>query len=330
MTVAGGGRVVGAEPLVAVYTDVTELDPAPGVARLEQAGFQVRVLGTADPERIAAEAADASVLLIGYSPVSASVLDRLPRLRLICTQSAGVDMVDLAAAKAHGVWVANVPAAATEEVASHALAMALSLLRGLPFLDRQVRSGGWDATAEPLRRISTTTLGVVGMGRIGRRLAQLASGLFGSVVGHDPLVQPEQWPAGVARSGLDDLLSRSDVVSLHAPLTDDTRHLLNRDRFAVMRPGAVLVNVARGELVDHEALVWALDSGRLAAAALDVLPTEPPAPDLPLLRHPRIVFSPHAAYLSVQSARDYIVTQVEKAIAWAHTGEPLHPVVRGK
>lgn len=317
-------------PPLAVYTDVDEIDPAAGVEMLEQSGFRVRVLGTGEAGRITTEAADAAVLLIGYSRITAEVMDRLPGLRLICTQSAGVDTVDVAAAEARGIWVANVPGAATEEVASHALAMALSLVRGLPFLDRRVRAGEWDGTVERLRRVSETTLGIIGMGRIGRRLAEMASPLFGAVVGHDPFVADPHWPQKVRRVGLRELLSSSDVVSLHLPLTEQTRRLLGRERLAAMRPGAALVNVSRGELIDHDALVDLLDSGHLAGAALDVLPTEPPPADLPLLRHPRILFSPHAAYLSEQSARSYVRVQAENAVSWLLKGEPVHVVVRGR
>ncbi|HEX5598349.1 MAG TPA: C-terminal binding protein [Micromonosporaceae bacterium] len=315
---------------LAVYTDVADLDPAPGVQLLEEHGFQVRVLDTAHPDRIISAAVDAAVLLIGYSPVTAGMMARLPNLKLICTQSAGFDMVDVAAAQQHGIWVTNVPGAATEEVAAHALAMALGLLRGLPFYDRQVRAGRWDAIAEPLRRPSATTLGIIGMGRIGQRLAELASPLFGSVVGYDPLVPQRHWPDPVRRMEMAELLTTADVVSLHLPLTDTTHHLIGRDQLAAMRPGALLVNVSRGELVDHEALVEALDSGHLLGAALDVLPTEPPPADLPLLQHPRILFSPHAAYLSQQSAQSYVRLQAENAISWLRQGEPVHIVARGR
>ncbi|ANH38250.1 Glycerate dehydrogenase [Nocardioides dokdonensis FR1436] len=311
---------------VAVYTDVTELDPAPGVALLEQAGFEVRVLDESDPDRVAALAADASVLLIGYSVVDAALLDRLPQLRLVCTQSAGVDTVDLAAAAARGVQVAHVPDGATDDVAGHALAMALALVRGLPFLDRQVREGQWDGTSEPLRRLSSVRLGVVGMGRIGRRLATMALPLFGEVVGHDPVPGTQHWPDGVRSASFDDLLAEVDVLSLHLPLTDGTRSLLGAPQLARMRPDALLVNVSRGGLVDHDALLAALDDGRLAGAALDVLPVEPPPADSVVLRHPRVLLTPHAAYLSPDSAAAYVRTQAENAVAWRDTGRALHVV----
>lgn len=311
---------------VAVYTDVGELDPSPGVACLEEHGFSVRILGSDDPGRIADKAADAVVLLIGYTRVDERLLARLPRLRLVCTQSAGVDTVDLDAAARRGVTVANVPGAASEEVASHALAMALGLLRGLPFLDRGVRGGQWDPTTERLRRFSETTLGVLGMGRIGRRVAEMAAPLFGGVHGHDPLLPADLWPASVSPCSLEELMSRSDVVSLHAPLTSANRGVIGARELALMPPGSMLVNVARGELVDHTALMDALDDGRLGGAALDVLSEEPPT-DRRLLQHPRLWLSPHAGYLSDASARDYVMTQANNAASWLTTGEPLHPVV---
>jgi D-3-phosphoglycerate dehydrogenase len=317
------------EAPVAVYADVGELDPAPGIAHLESCGFTVRVLDTGDADLIAEKAPDARALMIGYARVDETLLAGLPRLGIVCTQSAGVDTIDLAAAARHDVLVANVPGGATEEVATHALAMATGLCRGLPFLDRAVRDGAWDAGAEPLRRLSSTTLGVVGMGRIGRRLAHLAGPLFDAVIGHDPVLPPDHWPESVPRCSLDELLADSDLVSLHAPLTADSRGLLGARELALMRRGAFLVNVARGELVDHEAMLDALDSGGLGGAALDVLPEEPPS-DGRLLRHPRLWLTPHAAYLSDASGLDYVLTQARNATSWLATGAPLHPVDVGR
>lgn len=299
------------------------------MAHLESHGFVVRVLDSDDPDHIADKANDATVLLIGYTPVGEALLSRLPLLKLICTQSAGVDTVDLDAAARRGVCVANVPDAASEEVASHALAMGCGLLRGLPFLDRAVRSGTWDGSTERLRRLSASTLGVVGMGRIGRRLAAMAQPLFATVLGHDPLLPVDRWPPGMSPCNLDDLMARSDVVSLHAPLTPSNRGIIGAPQLGLMRAGSMLVNVARGELIDHTALMDALDAGRLGGAALDVFPEEPPT-DLRLLQHPRLWLSPHAAYLSDASARDYVMTQAENATSWLTTGTVVHSVVVGE
>jgi D-3-phosphoglycerate dehydrogenase len=312
---------------LAVYTDVVDVDPAPGARLLEDAGFEVRVLDTADPERIAREAPEAAALLIGYSPVGVALMEALPGLAILATQSVGFDMIDLEAARARRIWVSNVPGAATEEVAVHALAMGLSLLRGLPFLDRSVRDGRWDGAAEPLRRPSEATLGILGLGRIGRRLGALARGVYGRVIGHDPMLPAAAWPEDVERVDLGELLRAADVLSLHLPLTAGTERLIDGAALARMRRGAFLVNVSRGALIDDRALLAALDSGQLGGAALDVLATEPPDPADPLPRHPRVLMTPHAAYYSDRSATAYVVEQARNVIALWQDGRPRDAVV---
>lgn len=312
---------------VAVYTDVVDTDPAPGVELLERAGFAVRFARTPAPADIVAAAADADALLLGYAEVGPSLLDALPGVGMVATQSVGYDMVDLDACRERGVWVANVPGAATEEVASHALAMTLALLRGLPRLDRDVRAGMWDGTRHDLRRLSETTVGVVGLGRIGRRYAGFVRPLAGRVVGHDPVAAEVD---GVESMELDALLACSDVVSLHLPLTDATRNLLDARRLGLMRAGAALVNVSRAGLVDHGALLRCLDEGRLSGAALDVLPQEPPGPDDPLVRHPRVLVTPHAAYLSAASTLDYVLEQARNVVEWHARGRPVSAVLEGR
>ena len=203
------------------------------------------------------------------------------------------------------------------------MAMTLSLLRGLPLLDRDVRAGMWDGTRHRLRRLSEVTVGVVGLGRIGRRYADQIAPLVGRVVGHDPMATT----ADLELLPLEELLRVSDAVSLHLPLTPRTRHLFDEHRLGLLPDGAVLVNVSRGALIDADALVKHLDSGHLAAAALDVLAHEPPSLDEPLLRHPRTLLSPHAAYLSEASARDYVLHQAANVVALHRTGRPLTPVV---
>lgn len=307
---------------VAVYTDVVDTDPTPGVRMLEEAGIEVRIARSADPNTIAAVAADAEALLIGYSPVTRELLSRLPRLRLVATQSVGVDMVDLDACAERGVTVAHLPASATEEVASHAFALSLALVRGLHTFDRSSRAGEWNATNAQLARPSTLTVGVLGLGRIGRSFADYARGIYGRVVGYDPWVDTV---AGVEMMNLTDVLTRSDIVSLHLPLTAETRYLLNAERLALLPHGARVINVARGALIDPEALRDALDRGTLSGAGLDVFEHEPPRPDDALWHHPRVLATPHAAYLSPQSLTDYVVHQAENVREFFATGRPLHP-----
>jgi D-3-phosphoglycerate dehydrogenase len=280
------------------------------------------VVGSADHDVIAAEASGALALLIGNSPVDGALLDALPSVQLVAAQSVGVDMVDLAACAARGVSVSSTPGAATEEVATHALAMSLALVRGLPFLDRDVRAGRWDPTRHPVRRLSDVTVGVVGLGRTGRRYAAAIAPLADRVVATAPTATGVEWEL----LDLEELLPRCDLVSLHVPLTPETRHLLDDRRLALLPERAMVVNVSRGGLVDGRALRAHLDSGHLYAAALDVLETEPPRPDDPLVGHPRVLLSPHAAYLSPASGRQYVLDQARNVVAFHRTGRPLAPV----
>jgi phosphoglycerate dehydrogenase-like enzyme len=314
---------------VALYSDPEGVELTEAVSLLQDAGFDVLVEDLRTEAELMERVADAQpvALLVTYLPVTEAVRSAGASLRIVSCSSVGFDHVDLAAAERHGVWVSNVPDAASEEVAGHALAMALALVRHLPFLDRHVREGGWqyDATGVP-RRLSELTLGVVGMGRIGRRLAGLASGVFGQVVGCDPFADDGGWPAAVPRLGLDRCLRESEVISLHLPLSPQTRGLIDADALAGMTPGAMLVNVSRGGLVDEEALLAALDSGHLAAAGLDVTDPEPPPAESLLRRHPRVLLTPHAAWLSEQANDAYVMRQAGNVVAWRRDGRPGTPV----
>jgi D-3-phosphoglycerate dehydrogenase len=313
---------------VAVITDTGELDPEPGLRLLEEAGFDVRCVGSTDPEAIAAAAGDADALVVGYARIDAALLDRLPGVRMLATMSAGYDMVDTAEAARRGLWVSNLPGAATEDVAVHALASALSLIRRLPQADAVVRGGGWaDDFTEVPRRASELTLGLIGFGRIAREFARIAAPVFGRIAAYGPHAAEDGWPDGVERMDLDALVESADVLSLHVPSTPQTRGMVNAGLLGRMRPGSLLVNAARGDLVDAGALLDALDAGRPAGAALDVLPVEPPVADDRLRSHPRIQLSPHSAFLSDASLRSYTTDPARNVIAWWTTGRPLTPVV---
>ncbi|OIJ65275.1 C-terminal binding protein [Streptomyces mangrovisoli] len=311
---------------VVVITDTEELDPGPAVRLLSAAGFEVRVVGSRAPDAIAAAARDADALIVGYARIDAALFDRMPRVRMIATMSAGHDMIDTDEAARRGIWVANLPHAATEDVAVHALAQALALVRRLPQADAVVRSGGWSQDlADVPRRAGELTLGVLGLGRIARVLTRIAGPVFGRIVAHDP--HAADWPDGVERVDLDTLLARADVLSLHVPSTPGTRGMVDAGLLARMRPGSLLVNVSRGDLVDPDALLAALDEGRLAGAALDVFPVEPPADDDRLRSHPRLLLSPHSAFLSDASLRAYVTEPARNVIAWWTDGRPHTPVV---
>jgi phosphoglycerate dehydrogenase-like enzyme len=314
---------------IALYSDPEGAEMRDAVAVLRDAGFDVLVEDLRSEAELIERVTEArpAALLVTYLPVTEAVLSAHESLGIVSCSSVGFDHVDLAAAERHGVWVSNVPDAATEEVASHALAMSLALVRHLPFLDRHVRDGGWDYEATGMaRRLSEVTLGVVGMGRIGQRLAGLATGVFGAVIGYDPFVDDGAWPAQLPRVGLDRCLEQSNVVSLHLPLSSQTRGMIGAAALGRMPRGAYLVNVSRGGLIDEEALLAALDSGQVAGAALDVTDPEPPPADSPLRRHPRVLITPHAAWLSQQANDAYVMRQAQNVVAWHRGRRPNTPV----
>ncbi|GLB67883.1 C-terminal binding protein [Arthrobacter mangrovi] len=318
---------------LAVYTDMDDTDFAPGVALLESAGFEVRYLDSQDPEVIARESAGAEALLAGYAQITAEVIAVLPHLRIIALMSVGFNNVDIEAARNRGIWVTNIPAAATEEVATHAFALALAVTRDMPFYAGQVRRGNWNVRNGILPpRLSERRLGLVGLGRIGRKLGTLAAATFGEVVGYDPMLPDttetaaDLRAAGIRRADLDEVLRTADVLSLHVPLTPETEHFIDADAIRRMPAGSYLVNVSRGQLLHVPAVVEALDSGHLAGVAVDVLDQEPPAADHPLVAHPRALVTPHVAYLSDRTDSEYVRQQAQNVVSWLRHGTPDTPL----
>jgi D-3-phosphoglycerate dehydrogenase len=237
-----------------------------------------------------------AILTVPRFRVAAELMDSLPSLRAIGTASVGFDHIDIEAAEARRIAVVSVPDYCTEEVADHTLALLLALLRGVVVLDRDVARGGWDAKAAgELRTIRGLRVGIIGLGRIGGAVAARLLALGAEVWAHDVLPVTRD---GVRFVSLDELLAGCDAVTLHVPLTRKTRGLIGQSELAAMRRGALLVNTSRGAVVDDGAVIAALRAGRLAGAALDVLPREPP-PLAPLA--PNLVVTPHAAYYSEAS-----------------------------
>ncbi len=213
-----------------------------------------------------------AILLTPFVDVDAAAIAALDDCIAIVRYGVGVDNVDLAAATARGIAVANVPDAATDEVATHAVALALSLLRRLGETDAALRGGAWSlGTMVGVHRLSTRTVGIVGAGRIGRLTAAHFAALGARVLVHDPYGVPD----GLVAATLDEVIAQSDIVSLHVPLTDGTRNLIAGERLAAMRPGAILINVSRGALIDEAAVAEALEAGRLGGLGLDVFAEEP-------------------------------------------------------
>ncbi len=256
------------------------------------------------PEDVARETVDADAVIVTWNPLPKELIDRFgPKLRIIGRAGIGLDSIDLDAARERGVAVFHCPDYATEEVATHTLAMVLALNRKLVAADAAARRD-WMAWhhLKPVRPLSEQTAGVVGLGRIGQAVAARLRPLFGMTLGFDPFVAEP--PGGVRlASSLDELLGASDVVTLHAALTPQTRNLLGRRELSLLRQGAILVNVSRGGLIEPDALVEALHDGRIGAAGIDVLANEPPERDDPIMRAPNVLLSPHFAWYSEASER---------------------------
>jgi D-3-phosphoglycerate dehydrogenase len=262
-----------------------------------------------------AKGRDADALLNTYLPLDADAFARLERCRIVARYGIGVDNVDLDAASKAGVVVTNVPDYCVEEVATHALAMLLSLLRRLPQGDAKVRAGAWGLDGlRPMTRLSEMTVGLVGFGRIARRLGESLQVLGCRLIVHDPFLTPsDDLPPLMS---LEELLRTADAVSLHAPLTAGTKGMIDASALALMPEHAVLVNTSRGPLVVLKDLVTALREGRLRAAGLDVLPVEPP-PAGAVDDVPNLLLTPHTAFYSEQSVRESqtkAATQVIKVL----------------
>lgn len=303
-------------PLIAI-TEVGQLDPAEAVAAFEEAGHEVRLLCTTEPDEIVARAGDCEALYVAVARIGADTIARLPHLRVIATASVGYNHIDVAAAHARGIIVCNIPSVASEEVATHALAGMLMMLREVEASVAEVRDGGWRYSTLPLPpRISDLTLGLVSLGRIARHFAERTLPLVGRVVAFDPFIPDEAWMPGVERmDSFEELCAVSNVLSLHAPATAETRGIVNADALTRMPAGGYLVNVARGELVDTDALLTALDSGRLRGAFLDVLELEPPIPGSALISHPRVWVTPHSGFRSEVSVREYLMIPVRNILS---------------
>lgn len=276
------------------------------------------VVARGNPAEVVAQARDADGLLSTYLPLDSTTISQFKRCRVIARYGVGTDNIDLTAAERAGIVVTNVPDYCVEEVAAHTLALILSLVRRIPEGAAQVRSGGWGLGGlRPIERISDTALGLVGFGRIGQRVARAAREVGFRVLAYDPGIDVAAVGSdlGVAATDLASLLRKSDVVSLHLPLTPQTRGLVNAAALQQMRPQAVLINTARGPLVDLAALLEALRAGRLRGAALDVLPQEPPNQDYADI--PGLLITPHMAYYSeaaIRESQHKAATQVVKVL----------------
>jgi D-3-phosphoglycerate dehydrogenase len=250
-------------------------------------------------EALIAACADADAVLALREPFTEKVMQAMPKCKIISRFGVGLDSIDVPAATAAGIRVANVPDSNFDEVSTHALAMLLALLRRLPQYDAAVRAGRWDALGGGvgIRRPSHMTLGLAGFGRIGRDFARKAQAVGFQLQAFDPHMPAKVFEeAGVKQVSFEQLLVSSDVLSLHVPLIDSTANLIDADALGQMRAGSYIINVSRGGLIDERALAAALASGHIAGAGIDTLASEPPQADNPLLKQANLLLSPHAAH----------------------------------
>lgn len=274
----------------------------------------------------------ADILLTNKTPLAAEVLSQLPSLRGICVLATGVNVVDLAAASARGVPVCNVPAYSTASTAQHTIALLLELTNHVGRHARAVAEGAWvvspdfSFTLAPLTELDGRTLGIVGFGAIGRRVAEIARSLGMRVVAAGTQRKTDD-PAWLERLPLDDLFRVVDVLTLHCPLSEDTRELVNAERLATMRPSALVINAGRGALVNEADLARALARGTIAGAALDVLSSEPPRADNPLLAAKNCIITPHVAWISL-AARERAMQVTADNVRGILSGSPQNVVNR--
>lgn len=273
---------------------------------------------------------DADALICFRIPVDRKALDAAPKLKVAVRSGVGYENFDLAAFAERGIPACNVPDYGSEEVAVHALSLLLALRRRVVFFDRTLRAGYWRGApgSLPIGRLSQQTVGIVGLGRIGRELARRACPIFGHVLACDPYIPAEAFAAAGAEAvGLDELLARSDAVTLHVPLTSKTRHMIGRRELALMKPSAVLVNTARGAVVDQLALAEALEAGTIEGAACDVFEREPAPLDHPLFHCGNFIASPHTAGISIESQIDNRTKQAQEVVRVLSGQPPRNPVV---
>ena len=316
-----------AGPVIAVTDTVfPSLDPAK--AALARLNPTYRVSKSVNAEDIIAVAKDADAILVTYAKLTRDVLMQLTRCRAIGRFGLGVDNIDLPTAKEKGIAVNYVPDYCIREVSDHAMALLLALIRKIPLSNKLVQSGRWEMPAVvPIRRIEGTVLGLIGFGHIPRLVAPKAQAFGMKVIAYDPFAKPDAFKAAAVESvDLDTLLKTSDYVSVHAPLLQATRGMLNAAAFGEMKKGAYIVNTARGPLIDEPALVAALDSGQVGGAGLDVVATEPLAKDSPLLGRDNVIVSPHTAFYSIEALNE-LQTKCATDVARVLSGEKaVYPI----
>ncbi|MCC7494553.1 MAG: hypothetical protein IT204_19500 [Fimbriimonadaceae bacterium] len=304
--------------LVVTDWDLGDMEPALGILR--PAGFEVVFADCQEVGEVIAAAAGAEAVMARFAPVTRAVFEACDSLRLVARMGIGEWRVDLEAAEDHHVAVAHCPRYCTDEAVAHTMALVLALNRRLDVARKAARAGVWTNYGDRREVLPTSslTIGLIGLGRMGSGVALTANALGMDVLGYDPYVSSP--PENVELVSLATLLAESDLICLLCPATRETHHLINAATLAQVKPGTLLVNTARGRLIDEAALIAALDSGQIGAAALDVLEHEPPEPHHPLLNRPDVWVTPHVGYYSEESQHELKVYAARSVVHY-FTGE---------
>ena len=302
------------------------LDPAK--AALSRLDFEMRVAKSPSAEDILAEAKDADAILVTYAKISREIISQLTKCKAIGRFGLGVDNIDLVAAKEKGILVNYVPDYCVHEVSDHTMALLLSLIRKIPLSNKLVHGGRWEMPAVvPITRITGTTLGLIGFGHIPQMVAPKAQAFGMKVIAHDPYLKADVFKAANVESvDYDTLLKTSDYISMHAPLMDATRGLLNAEALAKTKKGVYIVNTARGPVIDEPALIAALESGQVGGAALDVVTTEPLPKDSKLIGRDNVILTPHTGFYSIEALAE-LQTKCASDVARVLSGEKaVYPI----
>lgn len=314
----------------ALFTDHDMIDTSLERGIFQEAGIELVEGQCRTEDEVIRMAEGCSALLVQYAPVGARVFGARPEIGICSRIGAGYDTIDVDGATRHGVWVANSPDYGVGEVATHALALMLAVLRNVVRYDRDIHDGKWHYTTPgSIPRASNLTVGILGLGRIGKRFAHLSRNIFKRVIACDPYLIDGDFPAYVERVSLEALFRQADAVSIHCLLNDETRGMVDARLLRLMKQGAYLVNTARGAIVDVDALTAVMRERRLAGVGLDVLPIEPVPDDLPLLEDRRVLFTPHAAFYSAESEIELRRKAATNIVTWMRTGRPDYPVNTG-
>ncbi|MFV0333507.1 MAG: C-terminal binding protein [Tropicimonas sp.] len=298
-------------------------------AILAEVGVSAPLFTCRTEDELITQCAGAQVVLNQYAPFTARVFDALPELKQIVRYGVGVNNVDLEAASKAGVQVCNVPDYGMNEVADHALALSLALLRKVVPMNASCHAGGWDyIEAIPIRRLRELTVGVIGLGRIGQVYARKMNAIDLKVIGYDKFYTPNAKDGTdyIAPATVEEIISTADVIAIFCPLTDETRNLIDAKALAAMKPNAVVVNTSRGGIVDEAALAQALRAGRIAGAAIDTTEIEPLPEDSPLRGIPTCLITPHMAWYSEDSASELKRKVAEEAVRFIRNQPVNWPV----